>query len=879
MLPAAVPAPLVAPTVGVIGGIVVSDACGVLRDGIPWSFGAALIGILLLVVERRVRANRRWIVATGALFILGTGVGFARHQLAIERPARHVCRVLKDGPVLTRVTGRVVNTPTVVPPVKRNPFVHWRDPSPTVRFLIDVEAVGAPATPATGRLKVTVVGNDAGLHFGDRVRLTGWLRELRPPMNPGARDWARWYRLQGVDASLTVPDVAHVAVRAPASGWAAWVAALRTRALAAMHAPYADTPTDDDARLLEVMVLGQRSRADQELNDAFARVGGMHFLAMSGFHVGVLAALLAAIGRWVLRLGPRGTALLTAAGSLLLLLIVEPNAPIVRAVVLVVVGSIALALGRSVNLRNWVALAALVLMINPNELFRAGFQLTFIIVIALIAAAGPVYRWLWRRLLPRTNPDLKELPAETWPRVLFRLLAKAALGLLAASLVAWVAALPLVLFHFGRLHPWGWLTATLLAPLAIATITVGALHLLIAALTGGHFAPLAAPLDWVTRLFLGAVDQLGQLPASELATTTPPIWLVAATYGVLAAWWLWPATAQRPARRVASRAAKGTAAGVLMICWLGWVVLPDGGRGAGHAVWVLAVGNGSATIVTAPGEPALIYDVGTIANFDAGAVTSAALRGIGVRHVDRVVLSHANFDHFSGLPKLAAEMPARRWCISPHFPWTGNRPAAVRELARMLPPKMPPPERVAAGATWPVAAARCEVLWPPAELPGKWTPNDRSIVLRIEIAGRRILLTGDAHKHALDGLVAQHESGELDLGCDVLVAPHHGALLPDATAAFLEATAPVHVIVSARRRRPRFEALVRETLGAAVPVYTTGVVGAVVARVTRDGTLRIETPWSTGAVHAFAEDDGFTSGPESGLMQPEPSESQTQHGG
>ena len=120
--------------------------------------------------------------------------------------------------------------------------------------------------------------------------------------------------------------------------------------------------------------------------------------------------------------------------------------------------------------------------------------------------------------------------------------------------------------------------------------------------------------------------------------------------------------------------------------------------------------------------------------------------------------------------------------------------------------------------------ARIEVLWPPSEpaTPMPLSSNDSSLVARISYAGRRILLTGDISNIAQRMLLG---SG-IDLKADVLVWPHHGAII-DTTRSFFEAVDPEIVLVScAADRAERIEQLDQDSLLSGRKYYSTAKNGA-----------------------------------------------------
>jgi hypothetical protein len=108
--------------------------------------------------------------------------------------------------------------------------------------------------------------------------------------------------------------------------------------------------------------------------------------------------------------------------------------------------------------------------------------------------------------------------------------------------------------------------------------------------------------------------------------------------------------------------------------------------------------------------------------------------------------------------------------------------------------------------------AALQALFLPAKSTDKSIPNLSSIVVLVEIAGKKLLLTGDAHG---DDIVKAWK--ELGLGApaklDVLKMPHHGSIR-NCTEAFLESFVADHYVFSANGKydnpdAPTLEALVK----------------------------------------------------------------------
>jgi len=281
----------------------------------------------------------------------------------------------------------------------------------------------------------------------------------------------------------------------------------------------------------------------------------------------------------------------------------------------------------------------------------------------------------------------------------------------------------------------------------------------------------------------------------------------------------------------------------LVLAWAGWLVLPAS-RSDGHGVHVLAAGNGNAILLTSPGGDAAVLDVGTDTNSDIGATAARALRVAGVRAVDAVVVSHGNVDHYSGLPTLMRDTAVGCWLTNPYFAGQRDPGSPLQNLLATLPQPAVLPASLHAGDLYRVGEATLEVLWPPEGLEPTWTVNDRSLVVRVTVAGRTVLLTGDLERQGMSTLLDAERDGRLSLHADVLVAPHHGQVIPDVTERFLAAVSPQVVIVSTRTPRPKLITLVENTLGPAARILLTGEVGAVGVRISPTGNLDVETPFA-----------------------------------
>ncbi len=252
-------------------------------------------------------------------------------------------------------------------------------------------------------------------------------------------------------------------------------------------------------------------------------------------------------------------------------------------------------------------------------------------------------------------------------------------------------------------------------------------------------------------------------------------------------------------------------------------------------VMVLAVGAGSCNLIELPDGRVIVIDAGSSTMTDpVGRCIEPVLRSRGVRRIEALILSHANYDHFSAAFDLLPLYRVRHVYLAPQFVAdAADNPAAGR-LVDMLQTRGPPPQFLVAGQSIALGPqTRLEVLWPHEEVLA--AANESSLVLRLVHAGRSVLFTGDiesaAQQHLLDDAV--------DLRADVMISPHHGSHEPT-TPAFLRAVGPRTVISSNGRslsqRQRDFDSLVT------VSHLRTHTAGAVTIVIGPDGRLDV-TPF------------------------------------
>ncbi|MDZ4657347.1 MAG: ComEC/Rec2 family competence protein [Bythopirellula sp.] len=635
---------------------------------------------------------------------------------------------------------------------------------------------------ATGAVRLRVNGVLPDITPGDQLLVFARLSQLTPALNPGQYDYAAAERAAGRHCELFTQSPACVSVIESANSFSPekWLASAGRwcQQQLARYVGFEQQP------ISQALLLGVRGELDDETMDAFMKTGTIHLLVVSGMHVGLIAGVV-----WMLTgLLPMSHSMRLGVTICLVVIyaaVVGWQPSVVRSTVLVLMTLIALAGFRQASATNCLAVAALaVLAMNPTELFRAGTQLSFLGVATVMGVAV----WLW----PHRQPDPLERMIQSympWQAATARWIADRCLVVLLGSTAVWCIASPLVLYHFHIISP----SATPLTFLAWPAMAVALMAGLAICTVGFLFAPLA----WLLGQLCGAcmllsdwlIEWGSQWPASYFYNAGPTLWWVLVFYGALGLMAVVPSV--RPSWKTqATLAMLWIAVGLIAAAW--------NHRPAGELrCTFVAVGHGTCAVLEFPSGETLLYDAGSLGSPQGTTnVVASFLWSRGITHIDAIVISHADVDHYNGVPGLLERFAVGKIYISPLMfdPWaTGGELTAPNFLKEKIDAAGVPLEEVWMNDHLSVGDERVniEVLHPPrAGVPGR--DNANSILLAIEFAGHKILLPGDLESPGIETVMA-----EAPLDVDVLLAPHHGSNKSDPPG-FAAWSTPEWVILSGR---------------------------------------------------------------------------------
>jgi competence protein ComEC len=694
-------------------------------------------------------------------------------------------------------------------PVELKGLITEWSPTPEVggraTFLLEAEAIEKPERdsgswiPVSGRATINWYGSSCSFHEGDTVQVSGRMKLLKGFKNPQIFDYEHYMHCRGIYTRLIARGSNAVTLvhAADLSVFENWRHLLRSNATAVLSRSARSKETD---AFLSAILLGERGRLTEEMKGWFKETGTFHILAISGLHVG-LVYLIISLMLAPFPLGMKSRAAVALVMVWLYAAITGAGVPVTRASLMLTLVLAGYLLDREGDFLTAVAVAAFILFVlEPASIEDVSFQLSFVAVV-LLCSFEPLFS---EKLYPLLQQKLPQIPSAIMHKLAVTLF---------ASVVVGTGLMPIIAYHFNQVSLVFPIANLLVVPLLSLALALGFVCLVVGffSITAAGVVGIAAEL--VCQAIFTIVGFLSSIPYSSIHVASPSLWLLGMVgAGIFFLWWKteW----KKKAALLGSLAAIG-------------LLTSFAGRWFSEGIFrvtFLDVGEADACLLEFPEQKTMLVDTGFATRFlDCGEdLIAPFFWKKNIRNIDLLVLTHADGDHCGGTPFLLENFRVRR-LILPDSPQMLAKLAPLIRTAEQRSTKV---EFHAAGDVLPIGPQTCvKVLSPPAGvLPGQFSDNELSLVLKVTSNDLSILLTGDAGSETFRWL---RSSSDL-LQSTILKAPHHG-LLSGFSKRFLRQVSPEAVVISGSvfRANDRIEERVRRYACLAPLVLATQSEGAV----------------------------------------------------
>ena len=628
---------------------------------------------------------------------------------------------------------------------------------------------------------------------GNYVEIIGNYYKGRNKRNPGEFDYNQYLHSIGVTGIIRTYSVDSIKIiNSQKNQLFSFIYDLRKgidQIIRKYHSP-------ETASLLRGLLLADRRGIDYETKQQFVNAGVIHVLAVSGLHVGYIAIIFILIfGRFNLfvRAG------LTVLGLLLFVLITGGPPSVVRASIMAIVIIIAIVSGRSTNIFNSLAIAALIILLfDATEIYSAGFQLSFSAVLS-IAILYPIFK----------KKIDSFIHSKFWNKIFL-------FG--AVSLSAQIGTLPFTLLYFGKLSIIALFTNLFVIPAIGFILSIG-IATLAASFIPFIASAFASANDLLTNLLFGIVNYSGNLTFSHILVHQ-------FSWFDLFIFYLFTLLMMFFIPRFKSIKTK-----ILLVtfCLFNIILytsisdinlLPENEL----SVMMIDVGQGDSFLIKFPNGQTALVDAGDVNYyFDNGErVVKPLLSTLGIDKIDYGFISHMDVDHYGGFVSLILDKKIKT-IYKPPFDSISIKDSLFEALLKNegIHVNHYKNEIINVGNT------RIYSLYNrKASRLDNFEGNNNSGVLKFVYGNSSILFTGDIETKAEELYSAKYDKF---LKCEVLKSPHHGSNT-SSSINFLKLVNPELCLISAginnKFHHPSEETLLKLNL-LNIKTYRTDLSGAV----------------------------------------------------
>ena len=379
--------PLLRPALALASGIFFAS-----QLPLVWQAGFAAAAVLAFVAS--VWRSQRGLLLLAFWMFIGASLFSLRYD--VRDPTD--LRVLLGGePQLIRVAGSLSGDPERRV-LERDGETRYRT---TARVSVrEIQRDGVIWEQAHGDVAISTTGFVPDYFVaGAHVEVFGVMSNPQGPEAPGLFDFEQYLKWQRIFFVLRADTTNDWRLVRQAEGWSA-AALYRAFNNWARGTLQRGIPYDENTRLLWAMVLGWKPGLTNEISEPFMRTGTLHVFAISGLHIAMIAGMLVKFLR-LFGLSRK------AAGAIAIPIIwfyaaaTGWQASAIRSTIMCSVIIAGWLLKRPNNLLNSLAASAVLIFLwQPEQLFQAGFQLSFILLLSFA---------VWPGLSPNTpwpNPEM-----------------------------------------------------------------------------------------------------------------------------------------------------------------------------------------------------------------------------------------------------------------------------------------------------------------------------------------------------------------------------------------------------------------------------------------------------------------------------------------
>lgn len=596
---------------------------------------------------------------------------------------------------------------------------------------------------------------------GNKIFLTGTYQKGRDVRNPGEFDYDRYLKSKGITGLFISYDTDSIKILDfdynPVKTFLFSIRKSIDETIHKLHEP-------NTAGLLRGLLLADRSEISYETKNEFINSGVVHILAVSGLHVGYILFIFIFLFS---RFGIYTRSILTICGLLLFMLITGVPPSVFRATLMAIVIIIAFLSGRSTNLINSIAIAAvIILLFNPNEIYNPGFQLSFAAVLS-IGLLYPFFQKVVYRLKVK-NKFMQYL-------LLF----------IAVSLSAQIGTMPFTLAYFSKLSVVSLFSNLIVIPAVGVIIANAFVTLFVSFISFPVASYFVAANDLISYLMFLVIEFFGRLDFSFIWIRNFSLYDSILFYLALIALIFVFSKLEKIILKI-------TLSLILVLTFFVFTgfddveIMPENKL----SIMMIDVGQGDSFLIKFPNGKTALIDAGEANPFidNGDKIIAPLLDYLGISKIDYGFISHLDLDHYGGFVSLIYNNRIKEV----FRPKPDSTEKSIR-LEKFLNSKKIK-THIYNKSYFNIGNSKVYVLNDPDDfIFNSFSSNDRSGILKIVHGSTSFLFVGDCEFPGENYLATKFRKM---LNSDVLKVGHHGSKT-GSSLAFLKLVSPDISLISA----------------------------------------------------------------------------------
>ena len=562
------------------------------------------------------------------------------------------------------------------------------------------------------------------------------------------------------------------------------------------------TLTDEEGNLLLAILLGDKDKLSEDIQESFKTSNLSHMLAVSGAHVSYIILGLT----YVLQnsiIGKKNGKIVCIIFLLAFMAITNFTPSVTRACIMAILTLFSSIIYRKSDVYTNISVAALITLIfNPYSLLDLGFQLSYGGTIGIIIF-------------------IKRIQEKKSNSKVINYIKQMAL----VSIYANIIIIPIMMYHFNTVS-FTFIISNIMASPILGIIVITGFLFIIASITVKPLTRLIAIFIKPILSILIKISQIcSKLPFSNILVVTPYMFNVISYYAII----LYCIKSKK------NNKCKIIICLLIVLILINFIIyiFPQKLR-----IFFIDVGQGDSTLIITPDKKTVLVDGGGSDSFDVGEkVLLPYLLDRRILKVDYVLISHFDTDHCGGILTIMEKVKVKNIIISEQAEHSENyerfKKLMIHKKIRLIEVKKG--DKIKIGRY-----SEFKILFPTSRLLSENSLNNNSIVAQFNYNNFKMLFTGDIEKLAEQQILKTEKA---EIRADILKVAHHGSKtssIPE----FIKAVKPKIALIGVGKNNtfghPN-QQTIKNLENIKCRIYRTDLQGEIIIKIDQKGRMNVKS--------------------------------------